>query len=309
MSSETSRFSRLVVFAWIALGVAAIVSLGVATSFGREANESNGQARIAQLESEIRCPTCEGQSVAQSEADMAKAAREEIRRRVANGESDESIRTYFLERYGNEAFVVPEKRGVGLIAWLLPVVITVIVASMTLMRLRRRRPLRSDAREVLVVKSRPTKWWELPIVHWLVVAACALAIVAVVAVIATRHDDGQLATIRQAETLENEGRVVDAMRTYDAILKRDPENAIALLGKGELLWRARLGSEALQSLDRAIEVAPTLANAYRVRAMVREELLHDNDRAKVDYEMFVRLAPNDPDISAVNERLGRLRTR
>ena len=49
----------------------------------------------------IRCLTCQGQSIADSNASMAADMRSEIRERIARGEAPEHIRAWLVERYGD----------------------------------------------------------------------------------------------------------------------------------------------------------------------------------------------------------------
>jgi cytochrome c-type biogenesis protein CcmH len=49
----------------------------------------------------VRCLVCQGQSIADSDADMASDMRAMIRKRVAAGEKPEDIRAWLIERYGN----------------------------------------------------------------------------------------------------------------------------------------------------------------------------------------------------------------
>ena len=49
----------------------------------------------------LRCLVCQGQSIADSDADMAGDMRALVRQRVAAGERPEAIRTWLIERYGN----------------------------------------------------------------------------------------------------------------------------------------------------------------------------------------------------------------
>ncbi len=49
----------------------------------------------------IRCLTCQGQSIADSNASMAADMRSEIRERIARGEAPEHIRAWLIERYGD----------------------------------------------------------------------------------------------------------------------------------------------------------------------------------------------------------------
>lgn len=49
----------------------------------------------------VRCLVCQGQSIADSDADMASDMRAMIRKRIAAGEKPEVIRAWLIERYGN----------------------------------------------------------------------------------------------------------------------------------------------------------------------------------------------------------------
>ena len=49
----------------------------------------------------VRCLVCQGQSIADSDADMASDMRSMIRKRIAAGEKPEDIRAWLIERYGN----------------------------------------------------------------------------------------------------------------------------------------------------------------------------------------------------------------
>ncbi len=58
------------------------------------------EARAAALMETIRCLTCQGQSIADSNASMAADMRSEIRERIMRGEAPEHIRAWLVERYG-----------------------------------------------------------------------------------------------------------------------------------------------------------------------------------------------------------------
>ena len=59
------------------------------------------EAEAKALMETIRCLVCQGQSIADSDADMAGDMRALIRRRIEAGESPEQIRRWLVERYGN----------------------------------------------------------------------------------------------------------------------------------------------------------------------------------------------------------------
>ena len=59
------------------------------------------EAKAKALMETIRCLTCQGQSIADSNASMAADMRSEIRERIARGEAPEHIRAWLVERYGD----------------------------------------------------------------------------------------------------------------------------------------------------------------------------------------------------------------
>ncbi len=65
------------------------------------------EARAQALEREIRCVVCENEPIAQSTADIASDMRALVRERVAAGDSDEQIRSFFRERYGDFVLLRP----------------------------------------------------------------------------------------------------------------------------------------------------------------------------------------------------------
>lgn len=96
-------------------------------------------ARTARLSADVRCPTCEGLSAAESATPAAAAVRQEIRRRVDAGESDAEIRAFLVSRYGRDIILTPEGRGVAALVWVLPVVAVVLGAGGLAFTFRRRR--------------------------------------------------------------------------------------------------------------------------------------------------------------------------
>ena len=76
--------------------------------------------RAAALAARLRCPDCQGISVAESDSQTAAAIRAEIRQMVAAGRSDREVLDYFVARYGRWVLLDPPPRGATLPLWLLP---------------------------------------------------------------------------------------------------------------------------------------------------------------------------------------------
>ena len=120
---------------WIVLGVVAVVTLAVGAT-GDRAPRTESE-RVQAIASEVRCPTCQNLSAAESNAKAAQAVREEIRTRVRRGETNSEIRAFLVSRFGQEIILKPETRGVAGIVWVLPVLGGVAVVAGLVVTFRR----------------------------------------------------------------------------------------------------------------------------------------------------------------------------
>jgi cytochrome c-type biogenesis protein CcmH len=112
---------------WAVLAIVALVAL-VWAAWPEGGTDSN-QARADSLAAELRCPDCEGLSVADSSTSSARAIRADIEDRVAAGESDGEIRQYYVDLYGESILLEPEGDSLGFLVWGLPVIAIVIGAA------------------------------------------------------------------------------------------------------------------------------------------------------------------------------------
>ncbi|MBC9031144.1 cytochrome c-type biogenesis protein CcmH [Sphingomonas sp. JC676] len=97
------------------------------------------EAKAKALMETLRCLVCQGQSIADSDAEMAGDMRALVRERVAKGEKPEAIRKWLVQRYGDYVTYDPPLSWVTAPLWLTPIVL--IVAGLFLARrlFRRRR--------------------------------------------------------------------------------------------------------------------------------------------------------------------------
>ena len=68
----------------------------------------------------VRCLVCQGQSIADSDAEMASDMRAMIRKRIAAGEKPEDIRAWLVERYGNWVSYKPVFDAQTALLWIAP---------------------------------------------------------------------------------------------------------------------------------------------------------------------------------------------
>ena len=123
-------------------GLLAVVLLGALAVGSQRQGSPSAADRERSIAGELRCPTCAGQSVAASDAPAAQAIREEIHRRVGEGQSRDEIVEFVLSRYPDSR-IVPEATGFGALVWVLPVLAaagTVVALAGVHRRRRRARP-------------------------------------------------------------------------------------------------------------------------------------------------------------------------
>jgi cytochrome c-type biogenesis protein CcmH len=122
------------------------MSAAMADSLMPDAHMANTQlsdpakekAAKALMES-IRCLVCQGQSIADSDADMAGDMRALIRQRIDAGDRPEAVRGWLVERYGNWVTYKPPLMGVGGVLWIAPLLFLALGAVLARGRFRRRK--------------------------------------------------------------------------------------------------------------------------------------------------------------------------
>lgn len=111
---------------WLVLAGLLIVALIVGTG---GSNRPRTQAqRVQHIASQLKCPVCEGQTVADSDALISRDIRGVIQQRVAAGQSDRDIISFVVHQYPG-TLLTPPATGVGIIVWALPVLAFVVAAG------------------------------------------------------------------------------------------------------------------------------------------------------------------------------------
>jgi len=77
---------------------------------------------VFRIASELRCPVCQGESAAESNAGVSQEMRRQIAEMLREGKSAEEIKRYFVERYGEWILYAPPKRGINWLLWLAPLI-------------------------------------------------------------------------------------------------------------------------------------------------------------------------------------------
>ena len=105
----------------------------------RQLPDARQEAQAKALMDELRCLVCQGQSIADSDADLAGDMRDMVRRRIAAGEKPAAIRSWLIERYGDWVSYRPTAEPVTWPLWAAPLLLLVGGAFIARSRIRRRR--------------------------------------------------------------------------------------------------------------------------------------------------------------------------
>lgn len=92
---------------------------------------------VREIADGLRCPTCQGISVNDSEAAFSKQIKEKVRKMVMEGQNQEQINAYFVSRYGEWILRAPKKEGFGLVLWGLPIAAILVVGGLLGYRVHR----------------------------------------------------------------------------------------------------------------------------------------------------------------------------
>jgi cytochrome c-type biogenesis protein CcmH len=152
----------------LALVAVVVGALAIGSSSGD--GDPSPEARTRRLAAGLRCPVCQGLSVADSPSPTARAIAEDIRRRIDAGESDGDIRQAYVERYGEWVLLQPAGSGLGALVWALPVAALLLAAGGLALAFRRWRrdvpeAVTEDDRE-LVERARADRGVTDPHIPW-----------------------------------------------------------------------------------------------------------------------------------------------
>ena len=76
--------------------------------------------QIREISYLLMCPVCQGQTVAESNSELATQMRAIIKQKLEKGESKQEIIAYFVNRYGETILGAPPPKGANWLIWVLP---------------------------------------------------------------------------------------------------------------------------------------------------------------------------------------------
>jgi cytochrome c-type biogenesis protein CcmH len=99
------------------------------------------EQRARDISADLRCLVCQNQSIDDSDADLARDLRVLVRERLVAGDSDEAVRQYIVDRYGEYVLLNPRLGGHTLLLWIAAPVLLLAGLGTLIVMGRRRRPV------------------------------------------------------------------------------------------------------------------------------------------------------------------------
>ena len=132
---------------WLPLAALAQVKGDVAPPVFRDGFE---EQRFRTLTHELRCVMCQNQSLADSNAEIARDLRNEVLALMRQGKTDAEIRDFMVARYGEFVLYKPRLEGQTLLLWFAPLALVLIGGGLVFVLVRRgsrRAPVPVDDRQ------------------------------------------------------------------------------------------------------------------------------------------------------------------
>lgn len=312
-------------------GLALAIAVAVAVSWSPSEAD-----RARALDLQLRCPVCQGVSIADSPSQSAAQMRAIVRERLAAGVTDDDVKAYFVARFGTWVLLAPSGDGLGTLLWIVPGV-SMLAGAIVMVGRARRRPDAQvgkgpDTIPVAAAEGpalpdhapvQASRWRNATGFGLILVAIAVPLAVAIVPRVAGQEISGRPASQSLLDLGELEsrardrpddttvaldlgaayldaGRPAEAAEAYGAVLQRSPDVVEAVLGLGVAALDGGRPDAALVLFDRALELDPGIADAYLFRAIARLAVEGGaTEPTRADARRFLAMKPTDPRVDAV----------
>ncbi|MEM7721567.1 MAG: cytochrome c-type biogenesis protein [Pseudomonadota bacterium] len=125
----------------------AAMLLAVALSFGTPAlavqpdevlPDPALEDRARDISAGLRCLVCRNESIDESNAELARDLRLLVRERLVEGDTNEEVVSYVVDRYGEYVLLRPTLTGSNIVLWLAPLLLILFGGGMAVVYIRRR---------------------------------------------------------------------------------------------------------------------------------------------------------------------------
>ena len=120
------------------VAIAAIFCMAAGSDPSERLPDPAQEARARAIFAQVRCVVCQNESIDDSEAELAHDLRQLVRQQVGAGRSDDEIKGYLVERYGEFVLLRPSFSLGNAALWFGPLLVVLFGAALLFARLRNR---------------------------------------------------------------------------------------------------------------------------------------------------------------------------
>lgn len=140
--------------------------IGVGAQPRRIPNDTALERKVKEVSSQLRCPVCQGLSLADSPSELSQEMKAVVRDQLAAGKSPDEVKAYFVSKYGEWILMEPTRKGFNWAVYLLPIVVVGAgagVIALAVRRWTRQRPAGDGAAERAPLEDElEDEWAETP---------------------------------------------------------------------------------------------------------------------------------------------------
>jgi len=103
------------------------------------------EKRLIDISGELRCLVCQNESLAGSQAELAKDLREEVRGLIKEGKTDNEVKEFLVSRYGDFVLYRPQMKPTTYVLWIGPFILLIIGLLALVSYLRKRNQVVEEA--------------------------------------------------------------------------------------------------------------------------------------------------------------------
>lgn len=137
MSGRLGAIARFLLFL-LALAFVPQQLLAAEGGLAQPVGDPAVEARVNRLAEDLRCLTCMGQSIADSQSSFSSDMKREMRTMIAAGKSDKEIMDFMVQRYGDFVLYRPPVKSTTWLLWGGPFLLLILGLAFLVAKLRRR---------------------------------------------------------------------------------------------------------------------------------------------------------------------------
>ena len=104
-----------------------VFTIGIGASMAMDGLTPEQEALYQSIVHEVRCLVCQNQSIAESNAELAKDLRIEIANQIKDGKTEQDIKNFLLNRYGDFVLYEPSFNKKTFFLWLSPLLLLLLI--------------------------------------------------------------------------------------------------------------------------------------------------------------------------------------